>query len=276
MLYEFRKLYADLAAEDGTFLVLYLNRIKLGGWQLRGSVEVYLPDGRHETLQGRPEDLALDLAAPLPGAPLRLALDGGGTFELKPEVVHGEWVPAVPCPVAPLQWRVKAARARMVARWSGAGAGGERVLRGQGYVDLVRITRATRMLGLRTLHWGRAHLSGGRTVIFEDLTLADGRRWTVVLDEPGGDVADSAGAVALEPGGEGTVWLRAGELMKLAPSRVLHEGNAFGADRIPGRLDRALCEAVGGPTWQVRWFGEASCGALKGPAVWERVQFGGQ
>ena len=269
MLYEFRKLYADVAAEDGTFVVLYLNRIKLGGWQGRGSIEVYSPDGRHEALQGELLPTTLDLAAPFSSIPLRLSLAGGGTFSLEAEVVHGDWQPSVPCPAGPLQWRVKAAQARMVARWTAAGV--EKIVRGNGYADLVRITRATRLLGLRTLHWGRAHLPD-RTVIFEDLAMADGRRWTVILDEPGGEVGAGA-SVALQADGQGSIGLREGEL-KLSPSRVLHEGNAFGADRVPGKLDRILCETVGGPTHQVRWIGEASCGGARGTAVWERVRFG--
>lgn len=269
MFYEFRKLYADVAAEDGSFVVLYLNRIKLGAWQGRGSVEVYSPDGRHEALQGTMAPSPLDLQAPLSSTPLRLALDGGGTFALETEVLHGEWLPSVPCPAQPLQWRVKVAQARAVARWTGLGA--ERTLRGSGYVDLVRITRATRLLGLKTLHWGRAHLPG-RTVVFEDLSMADGRRWTVVLDEPGGEVGAKA-SVEIQEDGAGRIGLREGELA-LAPGRVLHEGNAFGADRVPRKLDRILCETVGGPTHQVRWMGEASCGGAKGVAVWERVRFG--
>lgn len=268
MLYEFRKLYADLVAADGTFVVLYLSRVRLGAWQGRGSVEVYFPDGRREALQGCLEPTDLDPETPLQALPLQLALPGGGRFALEAEVEAGPWAPSVACPADPLCWRVVAAHARMTARWTGPR--GERTLEGPGYVDLVRVTRATRLLGLSLLRWGRAHLPG-RSVVFEDLALENGRRWTVALDAPRGEVTRPT--VMLDRDGAGAVRLQDGELF-LSPARVLHRGNAFAADRIPGKLDRVLCEAVGGPTHQVRWLGEATCGGARGPAVWEQVRFG--
>lgn len=264
--YEFDKLYADLVSPDGTVCVVTLTWVRLlGGWQARAGVELYWPDGRREVLpaEGAP---ALTGPDPLLASPLRLDLPDG-PFELSLEDAHGEpWEPSEPAPCGSLEWSVRVARASARATW------GDRELIGSGYADWVRLTRFTRRLHFSSLEWGRIHLPD-RTVVFNLLTLQSGEQWRVcrVWSDRERDCPD----IRLELD-EGAGDVSIGEaLIRLQPVRVLFAGDAFDAQRVPHRMDRLACWAIGGRTTQTRWISRASMDeAPAGWALHELVHFG--
>jgi hypothetical protein len=270
MSYELRKLYADLVTADGTVCVLYLTWVRLlGRWHARTGLEIYWADGRREVRHGTgapppPEnDATLD----------RIALDvqlPGGLCELRFEPEHGALMPASrPCPS--LSWSVKLARGRSTLRAPDLGE-----LTGIGYADWVSLTRATRLLGLRSLTWGRAHLPDA-TVVFTELDFVHDRPWRAAGRgaAPGKPLEAIDASAQLAEHGRGRIELANGAAaIALEPRRVLHAGNAFGPERVPRRLDRVVARAVGGATFETRWLGRASDGDRSGWAVYERVAFG--
>jgi hypothetical protein len=254
--YEFRKIYLDCITPAGEVVVLYLNWVRLAGaWIARRSLERYAPDGTRTVI---------DLPPPSPGvwdAPLAdpcLRLEG----------LHGAWSPPPPPTGPALSWSVAHARANVALTWDGGAA------EGLGYVDRVRLTRPTRLVGLSTLGWGRVHLPD-RTVVFERLTTTDGAVWDVGFDwRLGADAPRPlAGPVALGEDGAGAVPLDDG-VLSLAPARVLHQGDAFDPDRVPRAMDRWFCRTLGGPTHETRWLSTAAHGGHVAPALVERVRFG--
>lgn len=272
--YEYRKVYVDLLTPQGELWVVYLNYVRLAGaWTARAGLERYTPDGRR-TLAHSPASPALvDADTPVEALPLSMPLpaaDGlpAGELRLELEVVQGAWQPPQTCPVPELHWSVRAARTRAVARL------GAQAWEGTGYVDYVCIRKPTRLVGLRKLRWGRTHLPD-RTVVSEHLEATGGRRWDtgfewpllavvpVVLHEPS----------RLDDAGHGQVPLPDG-LLRLDPERLLHRGDAFDPDRVPRRLDRWACNAIGGPTMETRWLGRARIDGLQAPALYEAVTFG--
>ena len=271
MAYEFRKLYADLVTADGTVCVLYLSWVRLRDrWHARTGLEVYWPDGRHDVRHGlnAPAPPAND--TPLERIPLVAELPGG-RCELRFEPEHGAFVPeSSPCPA--LSWSVKLARGRATLTAPGLGT-----FTGNGYADWVSITRATRLLGLRSLTWGRAHLPDA-TLVFTALDLEDARPWRASARWNAMGAAPEAGEArtVLDAHGDGRIELARGAFI-LEPRRVLHAGNAYGPERVPRRLDRLIARAVGGATSETRWLGcatDAADGERSGWAVYERVVFG--
>jgi hypothetical protein len=266
--YEFRKLYADVVDDRGSVAVLYLTYVRLAGiWTGRASVELHTPDGKRMLMHATEPAALIDPDAALTDVPREVSLPDG-VFRLELEPTLGAWQPARPPPADALQWRVKAARTRAVARWPG----GE--LSGIGYVDWVHITKPTRLLGLHELLWGRAHLPD-RTVVFEHLTTVRGDRWDVGIEWRLDEAAPRtlSGPVRLDAGGRGVIPLT-GQSLELAPDRVLHDGNAFDPERVPRLVDRVACEALGGRTTETRWLGRARLGRVVAPCLYERVRFG--
>lgn len=268
--YGFRKIYADLVTDDGTVCVAYLTWVRLfRKWTGMGGVELYWPDGRREILRSTVEPPLLEAGTPGASGPFRLVL-GELTFELEYATDHGAWQPSTPSPATALHWHVQQVRGCARVRWSDP----ERAsLEGRGYVDFVQIDRPTRLLGFRSLRWGRVHLPD-RTLILEELRCKAGD-W-----RPGLDWSREAGAVSGEAvfhpdGGSGEVRvLGGGPPVTLEAVRVLHDGSAFDADRVPSAVERALCLAVGGPTYETRWLARARCGEAAGWALHEAVTFG--
>jgi len=91
--------------------------------------------------------------------------------------------------------------------------------------------------------------------------------------EQGAGSSPQPSPAVLDDAGQGSVPLAEG-LLRLRPERLLHQGDAFAADRVPRRLDRWTCRVVGGPTWERRWLGEGQLGEHRGPALYEEVRFG--
>jgi len=273
--YEFRKLYADLVADDGTVCMLYLTWVRFSRhWHGRGGVELYAPDGSRTLAHGVAAPPLVEPDTLVEQIPLRVEL-GDGLFELTVALEHGAFTPATPSPAPALHWHVKVARTQARARWSGAT---ERVVEGTGYIDWVHLTRLTRMLGFHTLRWGRAHLDG-RTVVFNALRLDDGQEWRVGADWTAQGRRDLDGfALDLDEDGGGAIGLGDATL-ELTPRRVLHAGSAFDAERVPRLVDRLVAEAVGGRTEETRWFAEATLqepgrDPVVGTALHEWVRFG--
>ena len=142
-------------------------------------------------------------------------------------------------------------------------------------MDWVTISRPTRLLHLRELTWGRAHVADA-TVAFTALELADGRVWRAgaLWTKPSrAPVVVRDVTTQLDDAGVGQVKLGDASLA-LSAERVLHEGDAFGADRMSRALDRLVVRAIGGPTHETRWVGTAKMRGEEGRAVYERVRFG--
>ncbi|HOX47241.1 MAG TPA: hypothetical protein PK668_26845 [Myxococcota bacterium] len=269
--YAFAKLYADLVTPDGGVLVTYLSWVRLGLHErMDAGLERYLPDGRREVLRSpapprgfAPEHLAL-------GRTLELPLPDGRLW-LRHTPRHAGWQPAGP-PAAPgLDWSVQTTAAAVEVRLEIGGRREELV--GTGYADWVHIDRPTRLLGLRRLRWGRAHL-GYASLVWNALEVGDGSTWLRGLHVDGSGPHPGAPALELEQG-EGRVTLGGTNLM-LTDARLLHRGSAFDEARLPSRLERLVCWAFGGPTSEERWLTRARIlgGGPAGFALHEEVLFG--
>jgi hypothetical protein len=265
-MYDFRKIYADVVTPDGTVCIVYQTWVRLvRAWHARAGFELHRPDGTRTIHHGRGVPEPPEPDAPAASLPMWIRIDGG-TFELSVEEEHGGFEPAPACDG--LAWSVKLGAGRMRARGPGLD------LEGRGYVDLVRLTRVTRALRMRELSWGRAH-AGDATFVWTALDFAGGRRWRAGARWDGGARATGSLDVAIDARGEGSVTI-ADRALVLDRGRVLHDGDAFDRERIPSTLDRIVTRAIGGPTHQVRWHGQAldrSTG-LSGDAIYERVRFG--
>ena len=265
MSYAFRKIYADLVAPDGSVCVTYLTWIRFWRrWYASAGVELYHPEGSRELHHAAGAPAPVDQDTPRAELPLALELPDGA-FELVHELVHGGWTPSVPAPDGALRWSVKLARGNAVARFSD----GRPDLHGTGYVDFVELVRPTRWLGFDKLCWGRLHLPG-RTVVADELTRVDGTAWRPGASWPG---CEAKSRFEIEDG-SGSVRV-GGQRYELSPRRVLHAGDAFDPRRIPSVTDRTVCQLVGGPHFETRWFGEVhSEDGERGWGLWEQVHFG--
>ncbi len=87
--------------------------------------------------------------------------------------------------------------------------------------------------------------------------------------------APAAGDVASELDAAGNMRVTVGaSALALRADRLLHQGDAFGKDRVSKPVDRLVARVLGGRTHETRWLGSASLGRTQGPAVYERVRFG--
>jgi hypothetical protein len=286
MPYGFRKLYADLVTPDGRVCVLYLSWVRFGRrWHGRGGVERYLLDGRREVQNAVLDPAPMEMREAASASALGLELEGC-RFRLELSAEHGPWTPKIASAEPALAWRVLAARTRAVARWEGPGR--SETWSGLGYVDWVELSRFTRRLGFRRLRWGRLH-QGESTLVFNGLETQRRDPWMVAaLWDRDGPRDLQAPGVEIGPGGDAT--LRFGGIggrddhpqqWSLTAARLLSDGDAFDAERIPSVAERVLCHLVGGPTWQRRWFGAGHAPLDRGTAVsapasalWEAVWFG--
>lgn len=269
MAFRFRKLYADLVAEDGTVLIVYMTWMKAWGLsRAMAGFELYPPAGTHRVSRA--------LAPPIPprasaaAGPLELSMEhAGGSLRLRYEPLYEAWRPASRAPFPGLQWSVRVPRASGVARWDGAAPGdgtARSELRGLGYVDWVELVRPTRLLGVRSLEWGRVHLPR-RTIIFAGLESRSGAWWRRLVHWRGPEGTGPAehGGYRLVPGGEGSLGLElppefpasAGSRLVLRPRRVLRRGSVLDPDRSPGGLERLVLRLVTGPSGETRWLSDA-------------------
>ncbi len=277
MPYEFRKVYLDLITSCGEVCVLYLSWVRFRErWHGQASLEVYDACGARTIVHALGIPPMMDFEHGLEHLPRALEVPGG---ELKVEVkaVHDGWKPAVPSPCPELQWSIGALRTRARIEWPGPK--GPRSASGEGYVDFVRITAATRKLGLRSLHWGRAHMFE-RSLAFTALDLENDKRWYVGVTRMHGRPARSYGNLAVEiDHGEGTGMVRfgtGGQQLRLGSPRLMHAGSAFDPQRVPKFLHRQVCQLVGGPHEERRWLAKARVDRSHGEglALHEIVWFG--
>lgn len=266
----FDKLYADLVAPDGSVYVLYLATFDLPGGRLRfAELETYPAQGQRRVFTARPSPSQRTTQAS--DEPLDVALDtsvGGFRFQARP--LNGGFVPAA-APRSGLEWSV--CMGRTEARLELPAAIGGRVVSGTGYVDHLRVERPTVSRGLRTLDWGRAHLSSS-SVVWTWLTFSDGPSWaqSARWSKPGAGAEPGP----LTPCTQVALGQIAAAGGTVASERVLHEGNALDRHRLPSAPVRWLLQAVAGRTHQRRWvtcIAEPGHGA-SGWGIHESVSFG--
>jgi hypothetical protein len=149
--YEFRKVYLDLITDTGEVCVLYLTWVRFRErWHGQASLEHYDRGGGRTLIHATGVPPMMDFERGLEHLPQAIEVPGGEiTVEVKP--VHDGWEPTVVSPCPDLLWSIAALRTRARIEWPGPR--GPISLRGDGYVDFVRLTCATRKLGLRSLHW---------------------------------------------------------------------------------------------------------------------------
>lgn len=275
MPFEFRKVYLDLITEQGEVCVLYLSWVRFfQRWHAQASLEIYEPGGERTVVHALDTPPLVDPERGLDQLPVALTIPGG-KLELEVRTIHDAWAPAVPSPVPELKWSIGALRTHTtIALNTDTGV---RTYRGDGYLDFVTLTRATRRLGLRSLRWGRAHMFEC-SLAFTALDLQDGRRWFVGVTQLHGRPARSYGNLNVElSDGAGMVRFgTGGQILRMENPALLHAGSAFDPVRIPNLLHRQVCLAVGGPHHEQRWHCEARVDASHGTgrALHEIVWFG--
>ncbi len=243
----FDKLYADLVAPDGSVYVLYLASFDLFGGRLRfAELETYPADGRRRVYTARPS--ASHRTTLASDEPLDVALETSvGQFRFRSTPLNGGFVPPDTARSG-LEWRVCMGRTQARLELPPALGGGS--VGGTGYVDHLRVEQPTLRRGLRTLDWGRAHLSSS-TVVWTRLRFSDGdvwdqfARWTALGTpaEPGPlSPSEDLALAQIETAG-GTI----------ASERVLHEGGAIDRSRLPVAPVRWLLKAAAGRTHQRRY-----------------------
>ena len=265
MRFLFEKLYADLVTADGTVCVAYL--AWLDAWGMRkayAGLELYWPDGLREVVRARPRTNRADL-----GDAIHLSLDvPGGPFVMDHRVRHGGWTPSGDPPGEGIRWCVKAARADVVARWTGDRS--RPVLEGIGYSDWVEIARPVRSLALGTLRWGRIHMPDS-TIVFDAIDFGSRRSWRRAARWTASGMTEHE-TFELDASQVGaSVWLPETSPVGLEIARELHAGDAIDAARFPSALDRMMSRAVTGRAVERRSLSRLRPG---GWALHESVRFG--
>jgi len=275
MPFEFRKVYIDLITEQGEVAVLYLSWVRFfQRWYAQASLEIHEQGGRCTLIHAEDTPPLVDPTRGLDQLPVALTIPGG-KLELHVQPIHDAWEPAVPSPVPELTWSLGALRSNTTITLNTDS--GTRQLRGEGCVDFVTITKATRKLGLRSLRWGRAHMFE-RSLAFTALELADDRRWFVGVTRLHGRDARSYGNLTLQlKDGEGMVRFGSGgQHLRFSKPTLLRSGSAFDAARFPNLLQRQACQAVCGAHEERRWSCQAKVDNAHGvgTALHEIVWFG--
>ncbi len=276
MPYEFRKIYIDCVTPGGVVCVVYFTWVRFfQRWHGHAGAEIYWPDGERDLVHASATPSVWDPERGLDQLPVSLPAKGG-ELRLEISAVQGAWSPKVRSPCPELSWQVLALRCGVDVSFPGPK--GARRVHGKGYADYVRLTRATRKLGLRSLRWGRAHLPG-HALAFTSLELISGERWRVGVHQADGLPAMSYGKLSSElQAGTGQVRLgTGGRVLLLEAERQLHAGSAFDAERVPNLLHRQVCLAVGGATEERRWKASARLRGARdkeGSALHEIVWFG--
>jgi hypothetical protein len=277
MPYEFRKVAVDLITEAGEVCVVSLSFVRFfQRWHAQASCEIYDASGKRTIVHAQDAPPLIDPARGLDQLPVALTIPGG-KLELEVKPIHDGWDPVAPCPLPELAWSIGALRASVTVQLTSDQ--GSRKLRGEGYVDFICITKATRKLGLRSLRWGRAHMFE-RSLAFAALDLEDDRRWYVGVTRLHGRPARSYGnlTVALE-GGAGMVRFgTGGQVLRIKKPSLLHEGSSFAPERVTGFFGRQVNSLVSGPVYERRWLAAARVDASHGvgKVLHEMVWFGTQ
>jgi hypothetical protein len=283
----FRKIYADLLADDGTLYVAYLAWVNAWGGRLAfGGLERYSPDGSRRVLRARPLVPAQFPLCAGPGRPLELGLAfDDGDLVLRYQPALPSWDPGPVTGSPGISWSVAVPRGEASACWSDSE--GTTAMDGTGYVDCVELTRVPPLLRLRRLDWGRIHLPGG-TAIFTAIRTRPGRHWQRAAWWPAGSgpagqpqvvdrfelvpQADGTSLTLDPPGGSGP------REILMRPARVLHHGQALDPGRSPSRLERWGLRLAAGRITETRWISHtvsSDCDPSRhGWAVHESVDFG--
>jgi hypothetical protein len=268
--FHLRKLYADLVSPDGCVIVVYLGWLTAAGLRVGyAAVEHYAADGTRRVYRGQP---VADEPARHPDGSLEYAVRtrDGRTFRLVHHDQLPAWVPAGPAISPHVRWQVAAPAARATASWDDDA---DWSAAGRGYADQVTLLRPPRLLGLRRLRWGRAHLPG-RTVVFNAVDLTGTRWWARTAEWPTGG-ARTVHSNDRGPLPDDRTVLAPGGHLTLTPLRVLHEGDPLDRERFPGSLERWAGRAANGPAHEVRYLSRATAlDGTGGMALHESVRFG--
>ncbi len=258
MPYQFRKVHIDLITDAGELCVLNQTWVRLGErWQGHASLEYHDRAKTRTVLHASSAPPLMDPARGLEHLPKALDLEGG-ELQLEVKAIHDAWEPAAPSPCPDLSWKVAALRARTRISWTTSK--GSHSLRGEGTIDFLDITRPMRKLGLRSLHWGRAHLFE-RSLAFAALDTVDDKRWYVGVTRLHGRPARSYGNLQLSMDTQaGTGMVRfgtGGQVLRVQKPRLLHAGPAFDGQRASGFLLRQRCQLQEGPLEERSWLAKA-------------------
>ena len=247
MSFSYRKVYADLVTPAGDVMVLYLSW--LDAWRLRqarAALELYPAGGRRQVCHAHVCPPEPDTDQLQRGWRVELAGDWGRAHLSFDDGAAG-WSPGG-APLHPrLDWRVLTLRCR-------ASLEGPVAWRGWGYADRVELRAPPRLLGLRSLAWGRAHTADSAAV---HVSCATPRRGSRPLR-----AWHTGGGVRETDAGEECDW-------SAATVRRLHRGPALDRARFPGWWDRTLARALAGPIQEERCLDWTPVRAL----LCERVAF---
>ncbi len=251
MMFRFRKLYADVVAGDGSVTVVYLTWLEALGARLAwAGVERYGPDGRRAVYHARPPGWDFDPDAVRHGWHVRLELLDGAC-ELHYSGMLPPWHPAGPPPHDAIEWRVLIPRATVTGRWTGGGA--DATMTGIGYCDWVELRRPPRLLGMRRLCWGRAHLAS-ETVVFSALRFGSGRTWSRAARWHGRTAPRDPGVSVVSDGTGGVeILMTDAAPVALISARLLHDGSGLDRQRFPSVPVRLLARALTGAMHERRW-----------------------
>lgn len=280
MTYGFRKLYADLVADDGTVCIAYASWLDVMGLSFPyAGLERYEPTGARRVVRARRARFT-----PLHDAssPFVVRLDlPDGVFELRYTSPVEPFAPATPVHPDGLDWTVRIPRAACEGRWVDRPGGS--VLHGTGYADWVELRRLTRSFAMRRLQWGRLHLED-ESVVFNVVQFRSGAEWRRLVRVAAGGTATSTDDFAAAWDDDGLHLRPAGQAAAarpasygIRPQRVLHEGPAIDRARFPGRIERRVFSAITGPNHETRWLSRVYRDeepAASGWAVHEEVAFG--
>jgi hypothetical protein len=259
----YRKLYADVVADDGTVCIVYATWLKvLGFFQHAAGYEIYGPGG--ERIVVHAIGPASVHAQGTDGVALRFPTSLG-PFILSCRAT----APTTPIdhrPIGGLSWRVLVGSGDAEARGI---AGPQRRMCGRGYSDWISFGRSPRRMGIGRVQWGRAHV-GTRSIVFNRVTMASGATWQTTWDgqEWSTDLQliEKEGRLAEVHAGTHVVAVDA--------VRVLHQGDALDRERMPHRSQRAVARALAGPIREVRLLSKAALEGAAGVALHEDVRLG--
>ena len=262
MSFSYAKIYADVVAPDGTACIVYVARLRIAGFERESAgYELYRPDGTRKVVhaggRARLEQAtgSLSIGFPTPS----------GRFEL----TGREEAPtdgALHEPTRGLGWRVMVHRGHTSARELGDAPW---TVIGSSYADEVVLKKPPRMLGLRRIRWGRAHV-GTSSFVFNQLSFAAGPNWQMAWQG-----ARWSTALELRDAGSQLKELSIEQAhLRLGTGRPLHVGSALDGERFPGALSRAFARALTGTIEETRTLSAVTLGDQPGTLLHEDVRIG--
>jgi hypothetical protein len=271
--YRFQKLYMDLVDADGSVCIAYAADLRaLGLSQHFGGIELYAPNGVREIHR------ATRVRWSKTNDSVEIRGDfADGWFLVRHRLTERGWDPAGSPACRGLSWCVLGARATAVVEL--ARNGSAKRLSGTGYSDWVDVTRPTRLLGLAQVEWGRFHLPDG-TFVYSRIRNERDETWQRALSIRAGSRIETT-LVGLENRERSLVCKSDRTELVFSPTRVLHDGPVFDAERLPGAFERRVSELITGPAAErrvvgrVRRSGSPGSSAL-GWGIAESVRFGAE